>query len=60
MHSKTISFVRKGCCMKFGSVTDAGSMEPLPVRRSSICKKGVMKSASTPSMSKPIIMKDPI
>src|SRR6266581_3027769 len=42
--------------MKFGSVIDAGSMGPLPVRVASNCRNGVMKSASTPSMSSPSIM----
>ena len=56
MHSKIISWVRYGCCMKFGSVIEAGSMGPLPVRAASSCRNGVMKSASTPSMSSPTLI----
>ena len=56
MHSKIISWVKYGCCMKLGSVIEAGSMGSLPVLLSSNCKKGVMKSASTPSMSSPTLI----
>ena len=53
MHSKISSRVKKGCRVKFGSVIEAGSMGPLPLRAWSSFKKGVMKSATTPSMSSP-------
>src|SRR5689334_21108849 len=56
MQSKIIVGVRKGCAVKFGSVTDAGSMRPVPVRSASNRRNGVMKSASTPSISSPRIM----
>jgi hypothetical protein len=35
---------------------DSGSMGPLPIRASKTLKKGEMKSASTPSISNPIII----
>src|SRR3970282_2227145 len=42
--------------MKFGSVIDAGSIGPLPLRTSSSFKNGVIKSARTPSISSPNVI----
>lgn len=43
--------------MKLGSMMDSGSMGPLPTRSAKISRKGGRKSAITPSMSRPTIMK---
>src|SRR5712691_11510782 len=56
MHSVTISFDKKGWSEKFRSVMDSGSIGPLPAYCSMNRKKGEMKSAKTPSMSKPTFM----
>src|ERR1043166_3292085 len=57
MHSEMSSCDITGWLMKLGSIMDRGSMGPLPTRFSKSFKNGGRKSASTPSMSKPIIMR---